>query len=116
VRQIAAFSRTIPDAEFARRSGVVPIVTSRGIRGDLVLGALPHERKLIGRAHQKTVGGVPIRVASVEDLILMKLISERPKDLDDAKRLLKRYDATRRGILGTSASPVRRRAGQVRHH
>lgn len=40
------------------------------------------------------VGGVPIRVASVEDLILMKLISERPKDLADAKRSLRRYGPT----------------------
>ncbi|MBI3666584.1 MAG: hypothetical protein HY236_10245 [Acidobacteria bacterium] len=30
-------------------------------------------------------------VAAVEDLILMKLISERLKDLDDARRLLHRH-------------------------
>jgi hypothetical protein len=37
------------------------------------------------------VGGIEIRVAAVEDLILMKLISERPRDLDDARRLLRRF-------------------------
>jgi hypothetical protein len=30
----------------------------------------------------------------VEDLVLMKLISERPRDLDDARRLLRRFKAT----------------------
>jgi hypothetical protein len=95
IRRIGASFRTIPDVlGFARRTRVVPIVTSQGIRGDLVLGALPQERDLIRRAHEKTVGGVQIRVAAVEDLILMKLISERQKDLDDAKRLLRRHGAT----------------------
>jgi hypothetical protein len=95
VGRISASFRTIPDAlEFARRSRVVPIVTSHGIRGDLVLAALPQERELISHARQKAVGGVQIPVASVEDLILMKLISERQKDLDDAKRLLRRFRTT----------------------
>jgi len=95
VGRISASFRTIPDAlGFARRSRVVPIVTSQGIRGDLVLAALPQERSLIDRARRKMMGGVPIPVATVEDLILMKLISERQKDLDDAKRLLRRFGAT----------------------
>jgi Nucleotidyl transferase AbiEii toxin, Type IV TA system len=95
VRKIGASFRTVPDAlEFAPRSRVVPRETSQSVRGDLVLGALPQERNLISRARERAVGGVPIRVASVEDLILMKLISERQKDLDDATRLLRRYGST----------------------
>ena len=95
VGKICTRFRTLPDAlEFARRSRVVPILTSQSVRGDIVLGALPQERRLIERAERKKVGGIEIRVATVEDLILMKLISERPKDLDDAKRLLRRFRAT----------------------
>jgi hypothetical protein len=58
------------------------------------LGALPQEHILIGRAVSKTVAGTRIRIAAVEDLILLKLLSERPKDLDDARRLLRRFRAT----------------------
>jgi hypothetical protein len=32
-----------------------------------------------------------VNVASVEDLILMKLVSEREKDTEDARRLLARF-------------------------
>lgn len=39
----------------------------------------------------KPLAGRLIPVASVEDLLLMKLISERQKDLADARALLRRY-------------------------
>jgi hypothetical protein len=39
-------------------------------------------------------------VASVEDLILMKLVSERQRDLEDGRRLLRRFgDALDRAYL-----------------
>jgi len=37
------------------------------------------------------LAGRLIPVASVEDLLLMKLISERQKDLSDARALLRRF-------------------------
>jgi hypothetical protein len=94
VQRIAARVRTVPDAlEFARRTRVLPVATSHGVRADIVFAALPEERRMILRALWKPVGESRIRVASVEDLILMKLISERPKDLDDARRLVRRFRA-----------------------
>jgi hypothetical protein len=56
--------------------------------------ALPAERDLIARAHPKQLGGRPVNVATVEDLIWMKLISERHKDVDDARRLIRRFRRT----------------------
>jgi len=69
-------------------------MTSQGIRGDLVLGMISAERDLLKRAQPKPVGNVRVPTASVEDLILMKLMSERPKDLEDARRLILRFRAT----------------------
>ena len=95
ITNIAARFRTIEDpVEFARRSRVVPIATSQGVRADIVLAMLPSERESLGRAHLKPVGNRSVPVVAVEDLILMKLISERAKDLDDASRLIRRFRAT----------------------
>jgi hypothetical protein len=42
----------------------------------------------------KPIGGRMIPVATVEDLVLMKLVSERQKDLDDARALIRRFGKT----------------------
>lgn len=76
---------------FVRQTRVLPVQTSQEVRADLIFGALPYEKQAIGRAQPKQVAGQTVMVASVEDLILMKLASERQKDLEDARRLLWRY-------------------------
>jgi hypothetical protein len=76
---------------FATETRVLPVVSSEGVRADLVFAALPSEREAIDRATPKHVGGKTVMVCSVEDLILMKLISERQKDLEDARRLIGRF-------------------------
>lgn len=79
---------------FVRQTHVLPVQTSQEVRADLIFGALPYERRAIGRARPREVAGKTITLASVEDLILMKLISEREKDLEDARRLLRRFRAS----------------------
>ena len=81
-------------ARFAAETRVLPMLSCQGIRLDLVFAALPAERDMIARAHTRQLGGRPIRIAAVEDLIWMKLISERPKDMEDATRLLRRFRGT----------------------
>jgi hypothetical protein len=76
---------------FVRQTRVLPVVTSQQVRADLVFGSLPHERETIERAQARQIAGRTIMTASVEDLVLMKLISEREKDLEDARRLLRRF-------------------------
>jgi predicted nucleotidyltransferase len=77
-----------------RETHVLPVVTSQGVRADIVFGVLPVEKELVERAKPKALAGGDVRVASVEDLILMKLISERERDLEDARRLLRRFRGT----------------------
>jgi hypothetical protein len=85
---------------FVRQTHVLPVRTSQEVRADLIFGALPYERQAIGRARPKEVAGKTITVASVEDLILMKLVSERQKDLEDARRLVGRFKGSlERGYL-----------------
>ncbi len=76
---------------FATETRVLPVISAAGVRVDLVLAALDAERQAISRAMPKQVGGKTVMVSSVEDLVLMKLISEREKDLEDARRLLRRF-------------------------
>lgn len=76
---------------FAREHRVLPAETSQHVRADFVLAALPQEREALRRAQPRQIAGRTVMVASVEDLILMKLISEREKDLEDARRLLRRF-------------------------
>jgi predicted nucleotidyltransferase len=93
VADISARFRPIPadPLSFAAAARVLPVTASSGVRADLVFASLPNERSVIARAAPKTIQGRNVLVVSVEDLIWMKLISERLKDIDDARRLLRRH-------------------------
>ncbi len=94
-RLFERFKPVPPDPfRFAAETRVCPVLASSGIRIDIVLGVLPVERNAITRARPLTIGGRTIKVASVEDLLMMKLLSERPRDREDAERLFKRYEKT----------------------
>jgi hypothetical protein len=96
VRALCSRLQPVPldPLRFARETRVLPMVSSHGIRLDLVFAALPVERDLIARAQPRELGGRTVNVATVEDLIWMKLISERPKDIEDARRLIRRFRLT----------------------
>lgn len=93
VGAISARMRPLPqDAlAFVRETRVLPVMSSQGVRADLVFAALPPELEAIRRAQPMLVGSRTVNVASLEDLILMKLVSEREKDAEDAQRLLARF-------------------------
>jgi hypothetical protein len=76
---------------FVSQTHVLPVTTSQGARADVVFAALPPERESIARAVPKQIDNHTVMVASVEDLLLMKLVSERRKDREDAIRLLRRF-------------------------
>ena len=95
-RTITALCQRVPAApsrplEFVRRTRVLPVTTVQGVRADIIFATLPWEEQAISRSHTKLVAGKSVSVVSVEDLILMKIISERQKDIEDARRLLRRY-------------------------
>ncbi len=75
---------------FARETRVVPASSPDGVRVDVILGMLPFEREAIQRAVTVDVGKYAVRFASAEDLVLMKIISDRERDLADAEAMIRR--------------------------
>lgn len=79
-----------PDTiKFARKSRVLLVrhEASR-IDVDVVFGALPFERKLVEGARWVVVEGVRLPLPRPEDLIIMKAVAHRPRDLADIESLL----------------------------
>src|SRR5258707_6889108 len=89
------FASAIPDAsQFVAKTRVLPLSTSRGIRVDVIFAAWPFEEEMIRRASRKRFGSLLVPVATVEDLILLKSVSERTKDQEDVRRLTARFRDT----------------------
>ncbi len=88
--------RVIPKdpAEFLRDTHVLPVETPEGIRIDLIWAQLPYEHKAIARAITTDVAGHQARVCRPEDLIVHKVIADRPKDREDVRAIV-RYQRRR---------------------
>lgn len=75
--------------DFARTNRVI-LLRHRptGISIDLSCGALPFESELIKRATTLNVGNVSLRVATPEDLVILKAVAGRPRDLADIESIV----------------------------
>ncbi len=74
---------------FARRSRVLLMRhTGSSIDLDVTFGGLPFEHSAVERGTVHSVGGVLVRLPRVEDLLVMKTVARRPKDLEDIDGLL----------------------------
>lgn len=83
------FPRIEGPLDFARRSRVLLMRHAKsGIDIDLTFGRLSFEQMAIDRSEIHEVGGVRVRLPRVEDLLIMKAIARRPKDLQDIEGLL----------------------------
>jgi hypothetical protein len=69
---------------------VLPLESEDGVPIDVVFGALEFERQAIRRSVEVLVAGTPIQFCYPEDLILYKIISERERDLKDARGVVLR--------------------------
>ena len=74
---------------FLLETRVLPIKTRWDQRIDLIFGMLPFERNAVRRAVKVQVGKTPVNFCTPEDLILLKIISDRSKDVDDVRGILK---------------------------
>jgi hypothetical protein len=92
LRSAAGFDlvpRIADPIEFARQSRMLLLRFSPGsIDVDLSLGALPFEEELVDRSTLIDVGGLQIRVASAEDLVIMKAVAGRARDVADIENLI----------------------------
>lgn len=88
VDQLHLRSLADPDS-FTRRTMVMPCVDPEtGIRIDFIFSFTPYERDAIARAAVVDIGTAHVRFATVEDLIVHKMLAGRPRDLEDIKSVL----------------------------
>src|SRR5437763_12911017 len=59
--------------------------TTSGIDVDVTFGELPFERTAVANCENHDVGGIRVRLPRVEDLLVMKAIARRPKDVEDLR-------------------------------
>lgn len=52
---------------------------------DVAVGATGFEQQVIRRARHDSIGGLSIPVATAEDLLLLKTLAARPRDVEDAR-------------------------------
>jgi predicted nucleotidyltransferase len=77
------------DQEFVERTMVLPTKDRESdIRVDFIFSFSPYERQAIGRARDIKVGRTQVKFASLEDVVIHKVISGRPRDLEDIKSIL----------------------------
>lgn len=79
----------IVDPSFIKNTRVLPVVhTPTHLPIDVVLGGPGLEQLFLSRASRRDVAGALIPVAAAEDLIVMKILAGRDKDLDDVRAIL----------------------------
>jgi hypothetical protein len=79
---------------FVKQTRVLPVMTPDGIRADLIFAELPYQEAAIRRARPMRLGERVVQVCSPEDLIVHKIISERPRDLDDVRGIIQTQGAS----------------------
>jgi len=85
----ANFPPRVPHPDvFVRDTGVLPVAVGK-VTADIIFGKLPYEKTALGRARPASLGARKIHVCTPEDLILHKIVSERPKDLEDVRELVR---------------------------
>jgi hypothetical protein len=86
-----AFTILVENAlAFIDQTRVLPLESRRGVRVDIIFGLLPFEYGAIARATTVQIAGTGVQVCTPEDLILMKIVSDRECVLSDARGIIRR--------------------------
>ena len=80
----------ISDVEdFVQETMVLPVVDEKsGIRIDFIFSFSPYEMQAIQRANEIKVGKTAVNFASLEDVVIHKIIARRARDIEDIKSIL----------------------------
>jgi hypothetical protein len=91
-REVGLVPRTRDVDAFARRNRIV-LLRHRAddTDVDVSLGALPLEVEAVQRSRIIRAGNLRLRVPTVEDLIIMKAVAHRPKDMLDIHTLVEMH-------------------------
>ncbi|HSN97942.1 MAG TPA: nucleotidyl transferase AbiEii/AbiGii toxin family protein [Candidatus Nanopelagicales bacterium] len=86
----SGFQMRVEGDDFIERTRVVPVVHQpTGIALDVVLAGPGIEELFLERAVTRDYGGVQVPVACAEDIIVMKTLAGRPKDIEDIVAILR---------------------------
>jgi len=81
--------KSLVEKEFVVRNKVLPTIDKKsGIRVDFIFSFSPYERQAIERARDIKLGRSIVRFASLEDVVIHKVIAGRARDLEDVKSIL----------------------------
>ena len=82
--------------KLARETKVFPAVQdSTGVRVDFIFSSSEFEKVAISRARRTRLGRHYVMFASLEDLLIHKIVAGRPRDIEDVKSVLlknRQYD------------------------
>jgi hypothetical protein len=99
-REVGLVPRIKDVKEFARRNRVVLLRhQASGTDVDISLGALPVEIEAVQRSRILRTGNLRLRLPTVEDLIILKAVAHRPKDLLDIRTLVEIHPDLDRGRI-----------------
>jgi hypothetical protein len=89
IKAIGLKSLVEKEKAFVERNMVLPTLDKKsGIRVDFIFSFSPYGRQAIGRARDIKLGRSLVRFASLEDVVIHKMIAGRARDLDDVKSIL----------------------------
>lgn len=75
--------------DFVRRTMVLPYLDpDSGIRVDFIFSLSAYEHQALKRVRSVPVGRATVHYASLEDLVIHKVIAGRPRDLEDVRTVL----------------------------
>jgi predicted nucleotidyltransferase len=79
-------------ASFVRETMVLPTRDeTTGIRVDFIFSSSEYERQALERAVNVDLGEVSVRFASLEDLVIHKIVAGRERDMEDVRRMLLKH-------------------------
>ena len=74
---------------FVAQTMVLPLEDSKSkFRVDFIFSFTPYETQAIKRAKRVKFGRAVVRFASLEDIIIHKIFSGRPKDIEDVRAII----------------------------
>lgn len=87
--EIRLTNRSRDPEEFARKTNVLPLIDEEtGVKVDCIFSFTPYERQAIARSKSVLLAGHDVSFAAVEDVIIHKLVANRPRDIEDIVGIL----------------------------
>jgi predicted nucleotidyltransferase len=75
--------------DFLKKTMVLPTIEEKsGIRIDFIFSFTPYEKQAIGNAIDVKINDKMVKFASLEDVVIHKIIAGRARDIEDVKTIL----------------------------